>query len=176
MKSRERVLAIDASTPRMGKGVPNLPVEVVTLMRLMRVATQSIGSYVEELLSPINFSETTFHTLMVLYASKGGAASPGALSNLVGQTRPNMTRILDILVERDYVNRAAQKHDGRRKTVKITKKGIDLVRKELPGLTPSLSKCMEGLSRQDMETLNKLVRKVVLSMEAAEHDLRSKMR
>lgn len=144
----------------------------VNLMRLMRVATQSIASYVEELLAPIGFSEVTFHTLMVLYASKDGSASPSMLSELVGQTRPNMTRILDILVNGGFVSRNAAERDGRRKLVKITKLGIDVVRKKLPALNPSLKSSMKELSTAEIQTLNKLVRKIVLSMEAAQQDLR----
>src|SRR5690348_203254 len=112
MKSIQRLAAIDTSSPRLSQGFPDLPVQLVMLMRLVRAASQGMSDYLAPFLRPGGFTGSSLPTLLLLFPSRGGTASPGLLGELVGQTRANMTRILENLSGGKLVSRAADGRDG----------------------------------------------------------------
>src|SRR5687767_3478894 len=128
MKSIDRLAAIDTSSPRLSAGLPDIPLQLVVLMRLVRAASQGMSDYLGPFLRPSGFTESSLHTLMLLFASRDGAASPGMLCELVGQTRANMTRILENLSKGKLVSRATDGQDGRRQVIRITTEGRRLIR------------------------------------------------
>lgn len=168
MKAQHRVQAIDASAPRLERSFPDGPVRVINLMRLMRAANQALTSYFDDMLRPLGFTESTLHTLLLLFALDGGAAAPGTLCDLVGQTKANMTRILSVLSKRRYVTRRTDATDGRRQKIEITDKGRELVREMLPRVSAPLSRAVEQLTLAEQNAFDLLLRKLIASLSTSQ--------
>ncbi|MDB5970062.1 MAG: MarR family transcriptional regulator [Hydrocarboniphaga sp.] len=173
MKGTDRVDAIDASTPRMVDNMPGVPVDIIALMRLMRAANQGLSNFLEPVMRPFGFTESSFHTLMLIFSSEQGTATPSQLCELVGQTRANMTHILAGLVSQSYVSRSTDGDDGRRRIIRITAEGRRLVRATLPTLAAPLSLALEGLKPADITQLDKLLRRFVASLANGERRMRA---
>jgi MarR family transcriptional regulator, negative regulator of the multidrug operon emrRAB len=173
MKSIHRLAAIDASSPRLSAGLPDIPLQLVVLMRTVRAASQGMSDYLAPFLQPSGFTESSLHTLMLLFASRDGTASPGSLCELVGQTRANMTRILENLSSSKLVSRAADGHDGRRQVVKITAEGRRLLREVVPAIASPLKFAMNGMTKDEIGTLVKLLRKLIESLDRGERQLQA---
>lgn len=173
MKSIDRLAAIETSSPRLSERIPDMPPQLVVLMRLVRAASQGMSDYIDPLLRPVGFTESTLHTLMLLFASADGTASPGTLCELVGQTRANMTRILESLAKSRLVSRAIDGRDGRRQVIRITAEGRRLMREAVPRVAAPLKLAMGGMTKDEIGTLIALLRKLIVSLDRGERQLRA---
>jgi MarR family transcriptional regulator, negative regulator of the multidrug operon emrRAB len=168
MKSRERLAAIDASTPQIAAKIPNHPVAEMELMRLIRVVHLGMCANLDLMFRPFGLSDNSFHTLVLVLASERGALSPSLLCELVGQTRANMTRILRELTSKGLVYCVADEGDGRRKIVRITAKGRRQVLHIAPQLTLPAQVALSGLGNKERRVLQRLLRKLVVSLDQGE--------
>lgn len=173
MKGIDLVSAIDASMPRMAEQLPGVPVQVIGLMRLMRAANHSLSTYLEPLMRSLAVSESSLHTLLLLLCSEDGIASPGVLCDLVGQTRANMTRILDALLAKEYISRSTDGGDGRRRVIRITAEGKRFVRTALPALGRPMTLAVAGLKQSQIKQIDELLRLFVVSLEAGGRRMRA---
>lgn len=168
MKTRDRLLALDSSATDWREGVPELPIEDVMLMRLIRVASQGITAFTDPVLRPTGLTESSYHTLIVIVASGVQGTTPSALCEQVGQNRANMTRILDLLASEKMVQIDADARDARRRRVLSTALGRKLVRTYAGLFKPIGDAAFAALSAGDKRTLERLLRKLIASMDAAE--------
>ncbi len=168
MKTLDRLTAIDASAGAWGAVAPDLPAVDIALMRLLRAASLGITACTEPVLRPEGLTESSYHTLIVVTSAGSTGISPGVLCEQLGQTRANMTRILEALHSKGFIAIAEDQHDRRRKLVEVTAVGRRLVQRYAKALAPVATLAMSGLSVDDKAMLEKLLRKLTQSMDAAE--------
>jgi MarR family transcriptional regulator, negative regulator of the multidrug operon emrRAB len=168
MKIIERVAAVDASTPRIAAILKGMPLREMLLMRLIRVVHTGMSANLDQLFRPFGFTEGSFHTLALVMASERGAISPSVLGELVGQTRANMTRILDSLLAKGYVSCSIDGNDARRKLVRITAAGKRQIALITPKLIRPAKLALSALSADEMTLLESLLRKLVQSLDQVE--------
>lgn len=135
------------------------------LVRLLRISNFGMTSFFEPLFRSMDLGETEFHVLCLLAASEAGTGSPSELTELVGTTRANMTRIVDVLVEGEYVVRTTSPRDGRRQVIAINAAGRRKVREMVPKVSNALTVGFSCLSDQETETLDALLRKLIVSFD-----------
>lgn len=168
MKTNDRLLAIDSSAQRWSQSVPGIPQVDITLMRLIRVASQGITACFDPLLRPAGLTESSFHTLVVIVGSGTRGTTPNALCEQVGQNRANMTRILDLLLSEKLVRVDAHERDARRKLVSVTPAGRRLVKSYAGRFAPVVGEIFRGLDAKDKERFERVLRTTIASMDAAE--------
>src|SRR6516165_2451470 len=113
----------------------------------------------------IGLSENAFHVLCLLLAAEDRQLSPSDLSDLVGTSRANMTKIIESLAVSGYASRREVKHDGRRQVIAITKSGKAAALAALPTLSRPLKMACSSLTAEEMAQLDALLRKVVVSFD-----------
>lgn len=172
MKGTERLVAVDSSTPVMARALPELPMSETVMVRMLRISVFGMGAYFEPLFRALELSESEFHVMCLLVASEKGSASPSELTELVGTTRANMTRILDELIAREFISRTASNHDGRRQVVTINAAGRRKVREVVPRIAGPLSGAFSGLDPGEMKLLEGLLRKLIVSFDKSALSLR----
>ena len=141
-------------------------------LRLVRAASQGISDFMDPLLRPLGFAESALHTLILLFASTEGRASPGELCDTVGQTRANMTRILQTLAKQKFISRTTDRSDGRRQLISITAEGRRLIHELVPRFFGPLKQALEGMSSEEMHLLSTLTRKLIESLDQGQRQLR----
>src|SRR5690606_32472835 len=102
--------------------------------------------------------------------SETGTLSPSELSDMVGTSRPNMTRIIEELERQGWVSRKVVARDARRYAITITDIGRAKVEETVPRLAEPINRAFSDLSNDEFELLGKLLRKLVISLDkGAEH-------
>lgn len=168
MKTKDRLSAVDASARDWREGVPEFPIEDVTLMRLIKVASLGITAFTDPVLRPTGLTESSYHTLIVVLAGGDKGSTPSALCEQVGQTRANMTRILDLLASSKLIRVDQDAHDARRRRIVATPAGRKLVRSYAARFQPILQTAFGTLSQADKHSLERVLRALIDSIDAAE--------
>jgi MarR family transcriptional repressor of emrRAB len=149
----------------MANALPDLPMAETVMVRLIRISVVGLGQYFEPVFRELGLSESSFHVLCLLVASDNGMASPSELSELVGTSRANMTRILDSLVDEGLATRAVEPRDARRFAIRITSAGRKRTTQAVPRLVDPLKSAFSGLSLDEFSTLDRLLRKAISSFD-----------
>lgn len=157
---------IDSAVKRVSAIVPGAPKEEIRLVRLIHSVAAEMSANFDNMLRPHGLNETDFRTLMQLFCSPEGQAHPSDLSQLATQSRTNMTRIVDSLVERGWVTRYASDVDRRRIVLAITQEGQVLVRQLLPQFHPKLRLLLSILSDEEKQTMIEGLQKIAGSLDA----------
>lgn len=165
MNGEMRLSAIDRSTPAMARALPDLPMRETVMVRVLRLCLSSVGDFFSAEFRKIGISEHAFHVLCLLVATDDGRASPSELSDLVGTSRANMTRILASIVDEGFATRRTEDLDGRRQTIEITEAGRKAALATVPQLVRPLNLAFSGLDASELATLDKLLRKCVKSFD-----------
>lgn len=173
MKGRERLRHVDSSTPRMQRALPELPMANTVMVRLLRIAVFGMSDFFEPVFRGLDLSENSFHVLCLLVAADAGSESPSELSEMVGTSRANMTRILDELVEDGWVTRTTSARDARRQVITITAAGRKKVRETVRRIAEPLQIGFSELSEKELATLDGLLRKAIVSFDKSAHALRA---
>lgn len=168
MNTSDKLRAVDASLSGWKAGVLDLPMQDVLLMRLLRVASQGITACIDPLLRPVGLTESSYHTLIIVMAAGAEGTTPSSLCFQVGQAPANMTRILFLLRIKKLVAVKVDAHDARRKRIVMTPIGQQLVKTYANKLTPAVRTALGGISAADKRTFERLLRKIVGSMDVAE--------
>jgi len=173
MRGVERLAAVARSTPHMAEALPELPMPETVMVRLLRIGTYGLSDFFEPLFRTLGLTENSFHVLCLLAANEQGRASPSELSELVGTSRANMTRILDALVTDGLASRTIETRDARRHTIEITKAGRKAADAAVPKLVEPLKRAFSGLSSKELAQLDQLLRKAIISFDKGAMPLRS---
>lgn len=165
MKGIDRLAAIDRSTPAMAHALPDVPMAQTVMVRLLRVAVVGMGQSFERVFRHLGMSEHEFHVLCLLMSDDHGEASPSELSEMVGASRGNMTRLLDLLDRSGYITRESDERDARRTVVRITAAGRRAASNAVPKLAGPLEQAFSGLSVAEFKQLDALLRKAIASFD-----------
>lgn len=165
MRGIERLAAVERSTPAMRIALPDVPMPQTVMVRLIRISVMGMGNYFEPVFREMGLNEYSFHTLCLLLSSEQGSASPSELSDLVGTSRANMTRIIDVLVNDGFASRTVETRDGRRHIIRITPAGRDAAIQGAPKMIEPLKRGFSALNADEFAMLDRLLRKLISSFD-----------
>jgi MarR family transcriptional repressor of emrRAB len=143
------------------------------MVRLLRICVVGLGQFFEPVFREIGLSENSFHVLCLLVAAEGGRAAPSELSDLVGTSRANMTRILADLAEGGLITRSGEERDARRAVVSITRRGRQIADDAVPKLREPLLLAFADLTADERAALEALLRKLVRSFDKSPYAFRA---
>ena len=156
---------IEAGVAHVRERLPDLPVQDVLLLRLLKLAAEGLSGRFMEILKPHGLGESDFRVLMQLYSNPDGRGFPGELCSFVVQTPTNMTRIADVLVAQKLVTRRPSENDRRRIELHITAAGRRFVDRLLPRLFPALRESFSALSDREKRQLQELLQRLIGSID-----------
>nr|WP_074550846.1 MarR family transcriptional regulator [Dyella sp. AtDHG13] len=167
MKRMPECLAhMDEGIGRVGEIFPDLPAQEVILTRLLLLVGGTLLGELERNLRPHGLNDSDFRTLMMIYSSPTGSATPSELCEYAQQGATNMTRIANALVKAGLITRATSAEDRRRIVLSITTAGKRLVRKILPPLFPHVHGAFASLTASDKRTLDRLLRQIAVNIDS----------
>ena len=140
--------------------VEALTVRVINVARHLREAKQAAAAE----LGLQDFEYDTLHTLMI--RDTPGHASPGALAQDLGVSNAGMTGRLDALERQGWIKRMPGADDRRRVDVEVTRAGAALWRKAMDLRGSAEDELAGALSRRELISLNRLLKKLTLHAEA----------
>lgn len=172
MRGGEKLAHLDACTPGMARALPDLPMDKTVMVRLLRIGFFGMASYFEHVFREADVSENGFHMLCLLAAAEGGTESPTELAEMVGTSRSNTTRLLNELEAEGYVERTAGRRDARRQLVTLTPSGRTKVDQTVLKVAEPLENAFSGLSQKELDQLDHLLRKMIVSFDKGARALR----
>jgi MarR family transcriptional repressor of emrRAB len=172
MNGQQRLTNVASSTPLLAAALTGMPMEGTTMVRLLRITQFGLGNFFEPVFRALDLSENNFHVLCLLMASETGSTSPSELSEMVGTSRANMSRILEELVEDGWIERSVAPRDGRRHILRITASGRRKVRDTVPRIAEPIIRAFSDLEEAELALLSKLLHKVIVSFDKGCGELR----
>jgi DNA-binding MarR family transcriptional regulator len=94
-----------------------------------------------------------------------GTQNQVALCEKVYKDAPTVTRILELLIQKDMVVRKASRADRRKFEISLSPAGRAMVKKILPEVISFRLSGWKGLSHQDMNHLTRITRKIEQNLE-----------
>ncbi|MGI1677213.1 MAG: MarR family transcriptional regulator [Cellvibrionaceae bacterium] len=170
MRGIERLKTVERTTEALAKALPALPVPETVMIRLIQILVYGLEDYFLHVFRDLGLTEKSYHTLCILVASKKRQAYPGELSELVGTSKANMTKILATLEAKGYINREIGKTDGRRSLIKITPRGLKEATKITPLISGPVGDAFSGLNTDEISVLDELLKKLIVSFDTAKHN------
>jgi DNA-binding MarR family transcriptional regulator len=130
------------------------------LTRVTRAAVRQVGLQ--------DYEYETLHRLMI--RDTPGRASPGALAESLGVSAAGMTGRIDSLERAGHVKRTPSETDRRRIDVEATQAGVTVWRQAMALRGEAEVALMSRLTRGELATLNRLLKKLALYAEEAAAD------
>lgn len=92
-------------------------------------------------------------------SDKGEEMNPSTLADTLGYTRPRMTRILDSLVSKGFVERKNDEADRRKVLVRVTSEGIKHAKQQGDSGVEAVAKQLSALGDESARELINLLEK-----------------
>ncbi|HGJ5879720.1 MAG TPA: transcriptional repressor MprA, partial [Arsenophonus nasoniae] len=90
---------------------------------------------------------------------------PSELSDALGSSRTNATRIADELENRKWIERKESHNDRRCLHLHLTEEGSNFLKKILPRQNENLEKIWSVFSAEEKNTIEKLMRKLLIKLD-----------
>ena len=155
---------IEASIKQCAPSEPDLPLQKVLAIRLL---LHSVSGYLEHrnyLLKQWDLNDTLFMALVVLYTQQDNTIQPSKLSDILGSSRTNATRISDELVERGWIERIVGESDRRCFLLKLTEEGKGFIKARLPQQWENIHAVFSGISEDEISQLSTILHKIVANV------------
>jgi len=153
--TRNLVQRLEDAIARVRKVHPQLPVEVVRVVRLTDLLSRVMFARLDAFLAGHGLTDTSWLFLTSIYTAPGGVRSPSEVGRVLAQSKPHMTRLADTLLAKGLIRRAHSEEDRRRVALAVTPKGRRLVERLLPQVWAQHEQMARGLSRTDLARLAK---------------------
>jgi len=132
----------------------------IAIYILMRTCNVMMNERLGALLEPFELTSVGYMTMMALYSRVENLANPSELSEVTGETRGNMTRICDELVDKGWMRRVPNPEDRRRVDLSLTESGMALLNKVAPQLRQNANDFYgRTFSKTEKATLQQLLTK-----------------
>lgn len=82
------------------------------------------------------------------------------IADLVFKDYASMTRIINLMISKDYVNKTIDNKDKRKTNLKITKKGKKVLEKLKPIIIKNRNSALANISEKEMQTLFETLQKI----------------
>ncbi len=124
---------------------------IAEVIRLDREANRMMRRPLFETWKGLNLTVPQLRSLF--FISNSGSASPGKLAAALGVTPPNVTGIVDRLVEQGLVARSESREDRRVLLLQTTEKGEAIISEIRDWRTNTMRNVLERLSERDLQSL-----------------------
>lgn len=101
------------------------------------------------------------HLKVIFTLSHTGPLSLSQLANTIGISKPNLTPIIDKLIQKGFVNRYEDPNDRRILRVEITNKAVELRDQQCNKFKTMLQPKLSNLPTEDLDSLEDLLSKIM---------------
>lgn len=99
--------------------------------------------------------------LVLIILNKDEKISQNELANLIFKDNASITRMIELMVKKDYLNRTIHKEDRRKFNLEITEKGKKTIELINPIVQINRETALNGLSLEEIDLLDKTLNKII---------------
>ncbi|HEX8016247.1 MAG TPA: MarR family transcriptional regulator [Flavobacterium sp.] len=124
-----------------------------TIKEYRKIAQKNISQIVNDI--------TVDQCLLLIILDKNATYSQKEIAELIFKDSASITRIIELMVKKDYLTRQINESDRRKFNLEITEKGKKTIELLTPVIHKNREDALEGLSNEDIELLDKLLTKII---------------
>ncbi len=132
-----------------------------TVLYLIEQAIKDYRKVSQRNISKIVKDITVDQCLVLLILNKDAEISQNELANLVFKDNASITRMIELMVKKEYLNRTIHKRDRRKFNLQITEKGKKTLELINPIVLLNRETALNGLSLEEIDFLDKTLNKVI---------------
>jgi len=157
---------MEQSLKKLSGASANVPLDEVTLLRLIHHYSDFITVMLRQLVKPYNLTDWSMRALLMMRADADKKGVPMAtLGNITGESATNMTRICDELVKSGLAIRSSDLQDRRKVLLSTTPKADAILAQVTPLVWGHLSSSMSELSKEEITLMIALLKKLTIGAE-----------
>lgn len=157
---------IDRITKQWQRERPDLDISPMGLIGRLGNVTLHLSREMEKVFSQFGLNTSSFDVLATLRrAGDPYTLSPGEMLSTLMVTSGTMTNRIDQLEKAGWVIRKVNPEDGRSFLVSLTPEGLELINQVIEAHAENQKRLVSGLSQQEQQTLNQLLKVFLNSLE-----------
>ncbi|MHB8790453.1 MAG: MarR family winged helix-turn-helix transcriptional regulator [Desulfobulbaceae bacterium] len=134
------------------------------LPRLIYLTSLRLQIHADKVLQPLGITLEQLHPLKILERG-GGAIGQRQMCELSGKTPANMTRILDRLANKGFIERQPDPGDRRAFNIVLTAAGEKLVVQAVNSFTGYLDQVLSGVDEPDEAVCRRVLQQIALNLD-----------
>lgn len=138
--------------------------------QLLDSTARRVKQYAQMQFNLGNYGVTVDQWTVLKNLNKVENVSQKELAKLCGKDQPTLTRIIDILVKKGFVERVIHEHDRRSFIVTLSPKGNAKVNELEPHIREIRMKAWENLNEDDFEQLQRILNTIYRNLELNKND------
>ncbi|MFC7519363.1 MarR family winged helix-turn-helix transcriptional regulator [Xanthomonas populi] len=147
---------------------PAFPREPAVLVRLIKHLYKRLHTQGCVRLKPYGISPPEYEILVMLYGTPEQSITPTEVAEAASEKPANITRLTDQLCEKGLIARGISQDDRRKIVLTLQPAGLALIDSLLPDACRLLNAETAGMSDAEQVRLEKLLRKLLDSVDAVE--------
>ncbi|MFH6942778.1 MarR family winged helix-turn-helix transcriptional regulator [Flavobacterium sp. FlaQc-50] len=132
-----------------------------TVLYSLEQAIKEYRKISQKKISKIVTDITVDQCLVLIILNKNSDYSQKEIANLIFKDNASITRIIELMVKKDYLKREINEFDRRKFNLKITEKGQNTIELLSPVITHNRETALNGLTNNEIELLDKILNKII---------------
>lgn len=124
-----------------------------TIKEYRKISQKNIAKIVSDI--------TVDQGLVLLILNENSNYSQKDIAGLIFKDNASITRIIELMVKKDYLVRTVNELDRRKFNLEITEKGRNTVELLSPAIKLNRTTALDGLSENEIELLDTLLNKII---------------
>lgn len=124
-----------------------------TIKEYRKISQKNIAKIVSDI--------TVDQGLVLLILNENSNYSQKDIAGLIFKDNASITRIIELMVKKDYLVRTVNESDRRKFNLEITEKGRNTVELLSPAIKLNRTTALHGLSENEIELLDTLLNKII---------------
>lgn len=126
-----------------------------TIKEYRKIAQRNIGKIVSDI--------TVDQCLLLMILNQNPEYSQKEIAQLIFKDNTSVTRIIELMVKKEYIIRKIHEIDRRKFSLEITEKGKNTIEILSPIILHNRETALEGLSQDEIDFLDKTLNKIILN-------------
>lgn len=132
-----------------------------TVLYLIEQAIKEYRKVSQRNISKIVKDITIDQCLVLIILNNNDQISQNELANLIFKDNASITRMIELMVKKEYINRTIHKQDRRKFNLEITEKGKKTLELITPIVLLNRETALHGLSLDEINILDKTLNKII---------------
>ena len=132
-----------------------------TVLYLIEQAIKDYRKVSQKNISKIVKDITIDQCLVLIILNQNAKISQNELANLIFKDNASITRMIELMVKKDYLNRTIHKEDRRKFNLETTEKGKKTIKLIDPIIKINRKTALNGLSLEEIYLLDKTLNKII---------------
>lgn len=124
-----------------------------TIKEYRKIAQRNISKVINDI--------TVDQCLLLMFLNNNATLSQKEIAELIFKDNASVTRIIELMVKKDYLIRNINPLDRRKFNLEITPKGKKTIELLTPIINQNRQTALQGLSNDEIELLDKLLTKII---------------